>query len=52
MTPPPRFGLFGVPETPQNPSPSPARKSKKKTGRNDPCPCGSDKKYKKCCLNA
>jgi len=19
-------------------------------GRNDPCPCGSDKKYKKCCL--
>ncbi len=23
----------------------------KKTGRNDPCPCGSGKKYKKCCLN-
>lgn len=22
---------------------------KKKTGRNDPCPCGSGKKYKKCC---
>lgn len=22
-----------------------------KTGRNDPCPCGSGKKYKKCCLN-
>lgn len=21
----------------------------KKTGRNDPCPCGSGKKYKKCC---
>ena len=21
-----------------------------KTGRNDPCPCGSGKKYKKCCL--
>lgn len=20
------------------------------TGRNDPCPCGSEKKYKKCCL--
>ena len=19
-------------------------------GRNDPCPCGSGKKYKKCCL--
>ena len=22
---------------------------KKKVGRNDPCPCGSEKKYKKCC---
>ena len=21
----------------------------KKVGRNEPCPCGSDKKYKKCC---
>jgi uncharacterized protein YecA (UPF0149 family) len=21
-----------------------------KVGRNDPCPCGSGKKYKKCCL--
>ncbi|MEW8225794.1 MAG: SEC-C metal-binding domain-containing protein, partial [Candidatus Thiodiazotropha endolucinida] len=20
-----------------------------KVGRNDPCPCGSGKKYKKCC---
>ncbi len=26
-------------------------KDKKKVGRNDPCPCGSGKKYKKCCLN-
>jgi len=24
---------------------------KDKTGRNSPCPCGSGKKYKKCCLN-
>ena len=23
-----------------------------KPGRNDPCPCGSDKKYKQCCLAA
>jgi len=22
-----------------------------KPGRNDPCPCGSGKKYKKCCEN-
>ncbi len=26
------------------------RLSPKKIGRNDPCPCGSNKKYKKCCL--
>jgi tetratricopeptide (TPR) repeat protein len=25
---------------------------KPKAGRNDPCPCGSGKKYKKCCLNS
>jgi preprotein translocase subunit SecA len=23
-----------------------------KTGRNEPCPCGSGKKYKKCCGKA
>jgi len=23
----------------------------RKVGRNDPCPCGSGLKYKKCCLN-
>lgn len=28
----------------------PAATGKKKIGRNDPCPCGSGKKYKKCCL--
>ncbi|MNF19323.1 hypothetical protein D3C80_2240290 [compost metagenome] len=22
-----------------------------KTGRNDPCPCGSSKKFKQCCLH-
>ncbi len=27
----------------------PTSKSDKKPGRNDPCPCGSGKKYKKCC---
>jgi preprotein translocase subunit SecA len=27
----------------------PARRTKKKVGRNAPCPCGSGKKYKKCC---
>ncbi len=27
-----------------------SRQSAGSTGRNDPCPCGSGKKYKKCCL--
>ena len=27
----------------------PVRNAAKKVGRNDPCPCGSGKKYKKCC---
>jgi preprotein translocase subunit SecA len=27
----------------------PKQRQKKKVGRNDPCPCGSGKKYKKCC---
>ena len=26
------------------------RREQPKVGRNDPCPCGSGKKYKKCCL--
>jgi len=26
------------------------KKSEERTGRNDPCPCGSGKKYKKCCM--
>jgi len=25
------------------------RREQAKVGRNDPCPCGSGKKYKKCC---
>ena len=27
----------------------PVRREEKKVGRNAPCPCGSGKKYKKCC---
>ncbi|MFH0794990.1 MAG: SEC-C metal-binding domain-containing protein [bacterium] len=27
------------------------RAQSRKIGRNEPCPCGSGKKYKKCCLN-
>ena len=31
-------------------SPAPSGAPGKKIGRNQPCPCGSGKKYKKCCL--
>jgi len=34
-------------EDPTSPFIDPSRN----VGRNDPCPCGSGKKYKKCCLN-
>jgi SEC-C motif-containing protein len=30
--------------------PAPIRNATPKVGRNDPCPCGSGKKYKHCCL--
>ncbi|MDO5536002.1 MAG: YchJ family metal-binding protein [Desulfovibrionaceae bacterium] len=30
-------------------APEPVRNAGPKVGRNDPCPCGSGKKYKKCC---
>ncbi|MFO0947457.1 MAG: preprotein translocase subunit SecA [Planctomycetota bacterium] len=29
----------------------PIRNRNKRVGRNDPCPCGSGKKYKNCCMN-
>ena len=29
---------------------APIRRAAPKVGRNDPCPCGSGKKYKHCCL--
>ena len=28
---------------------APTRRTGPRTGRNDPCPCGSGRKYKKCC---
>ncbi|HHW55637.1 MAG: preprotein translocase subunit SecA [bacterium] len=33
----------------QEAPPQPVRRAGKKIGRNEPCPCGSGKKYKKCC---
>ncbi len=33
----------------QEQKPDQVRRAQAKVGRNDPCPCGSGKKYKKCC---
>jgi uncharacterized protein YecA (UPF0149 family) len=30
--------------------PVPEQPLRKKTGRNEPCPCGSGRKFKRCCL--
>ncbi len=34
---------------PEQSAPAPVQHSGPKVGRNDPCPCGSGKKYKRCC---
>jgi uncharacterized protein len=38
------------PEDQKLPAQDEASEISAKTGRNDPCPCGSGRKYKKCCL--
>jgi len=45
--PPPKLDLTPAPVRPRTP---PAT-VKREVGRNDPCPCGSGKKFKKCCIN-
>jgi len=35
---------------PQEQTKQPSLEKKPKPGRNEPCPCGSGRKYKKCCL--
>lgn len=49
--PPVAQGVRRIDDKPPKPSwaPAPVR-SEKEAGRNDPCPCGSGKKYKACCL--
>jgi preprotein translocase subunit SecA len=44
--PPPEMAMRAEAEPPRT---MPVRREGKKVGRNDPCPCGSGKKYKKCC---
>lgn len=42
--------LPGEDEEPLPPPVETIRKQGADVGRNDPCPCGSGKKYKQCCL--
>jgi len=45
-----KMGFFdSVEEDDDYPAQQPVRREGPKIGRNDPCPCGSGKKYKKCC---
>ncbi len=50
MEPPPGYGAADeVPQYGDRPQKlEPMRRKEPKVGRNDPCPCGSGKKYKKC----
>ena len=46
------FGKKDVEHHPMKPQPqAQPQQLYKNVGRNDPCPCGSGKKYKKCCLD-
>ena len=38
-----------APPAPATEAPRPFKREGRKVGRNEPCPCGSGKKYKKCC---
>ncbi len=45
-----KAGLPGEDDEPLPPPVQPIEADKsKEVGRNDPCPCGSGKKFKKCC---
>ena len=54
LAPAPRAQPTPLPPAVRNliePAPPPPIIRKEKVGRNDPCPCGSGRKYKRCCLN-
>jgi hypothetical protein len=46
LPPPPDVDVV---RNPAGPSASPVLSRGRRIGRNDPCPCGSGKKFKKCC---
>ena len=46
------LAVFDEEEEEEGEPEKPAANPNRNVGRNDPCPCGSGKKYKKCCLAA
>ena len=52
FTAPPQGARKGAQAPPQNQQQRQPISVEEKTGRNDPCPCGSGKKFKKCCGKA
>ena len=44
-----RENVYGKAATPEKENKTYVKSASEKVGRNDPCPCGSGKKYKKCC---
>jgi len=45
-------GTEGGAAAPAQPRPATVRRADRKVGRNEPCPCGSGRKYKHCCGKA
>ena len=44
-----RDNVYGKAATPERANTPYVKSKSEQVGRNDPCPCGSGKKYKKCC---
>jgi uncharacterized protein YecA (UPF0149 family) len=44
-----KYGILADEDEEEPPEQQPIRREQPKVGRNDPCPCGSGKKYKRCC---
>jgi preprotein translocase subunit SecA len=42
----------GITNAASDKKPEPIRNRGQRVGRNDPCPCGSGKKYKNCCMKS
>jgi hypothetical protein len=48
---PPKASLAKARDDSRERKPAPFQRRGTQVGRNDPCPCGSGKKFKKCCMS-